>query len=159
MPLIDEELGNIAVHCWDLTWNDKHRYLPYEIQLLRSLTNAVGAGRMRQATRELVKAYHLFSLAKNTYISAEIYPYHKLLIVADGSLEVYSGDGYQKQLVAGESVLTSTDTPVGMRTAEGTIYTELSIRRGDTINEAIKAGENFHFAKAGLYSVKATGRL
>ena len=57
MPLIDEKLGNIAVNFWDLTWNDGNRYLPYEIRLLLSLTNAVGAGRMRQATRELVKAY------------------------------------------------------------------------------------------------------
>ncbi len=57
MPLIDEKLGNIAVNFWDLTWNDKKRHLPYEMRLLLSLTNAVGAGRMRQATRELVKAY------------------------------------------------------------------------------------------------------
>ena len=57
MPLIDEKLGDIAVHFWDLTWNDENRHLPYEIRLLLSLANAVGAGRMRQATRELVKAY------------------------------------------------------------------------------------------------------
>ena len=57
LPLIDEKLGNLAVNFWDLTWNDEHRYLPYEIRLLLSLANAVGAGRMRQATRELVKAY------------------------------------------------------------------------------------------------------
>ena len=57
MPLVDEKLGNIAVNFWDLTWNDENRYLPYETRLLLSLTNAVGAGRMRQATRELVKAY------------------------------------------------------------------------------------------------------
>lgn len=57
MPMIDEKLGNIAVEFWDLTWNDNKRYLPYEIRLLLSLTNAVGAGRMRQATREIVKAY------------------------------------------------------------------------------------------------------
>lgn len=56
-PMIDEELGNVAVNFWDLTWNTKKRYLPYETRLLLSLTNAVGAGRMRQATRELVKAY------------------------------------------------------------------------------------------------------
>ena len=56
-PVIDENLGNIAVSFWDLTWNDQKRYLPYETRLLLSLTNAVGAGRMRQATRELVKAY------------------------------------------------------------------------------------------------------
>ena len=57
MPMIDEKLGSIAVNFWDLTWNDEHRYLPYEMRLLLSLANAVGAGRMRQATRELVKAY------------------------------------------------------------------------------------------------------
>ena len=57
MPLIDEELGKFAVQFWDVTWNDRKRHLPYEIRLLLSLTNAVGAGRMRQATRELVKAY------------------------------------------------------------------------------------------------------
>ena len=57
MPLIDEGLGKVAVQFWDLTWNDEKRHLPYEMRLLLSLTNAVGAGRMRQATRELVKAY------------------------------------------------------------------------------------------------------
>ena len=88
-----------------------------------------------------------FSLAKNTDISAEIYPYHKLLIVADGSLEVYGTDYYQKKLTAGETVLTPTDTPIGMKTTEGTIYTELSIRRNDTMNEAIRAGEVFRLAE------------
>ncbi len=57
MPLIDDKLGSIAVNFWDLTWSDSNRHLSYEIRLLLSLTNAVGAGRMRQATRELVKAY------------------------------------------------------------------------------------------------------
>ena len=57
MPLIDEGLGKVAVEFWDLTWNDSKRHLPYEMRLLLSLTNAVGAGRMRQATRELVKTY------------------------------------------------------------------------------------------------------
>ncbi len=57
MPLIDEDLGKVAVEFWDLTWNDNRRHLPYEMRLLLSLTNAVGAGRMRQATRELVKSY------------------------------------------------------------------------------------------------------
>ena len=56
-PMIDNDLADIAVNFWDLTWNDSKRHLPYEMRLLLSLTNAVGAGRMRQATRELVKAY------------------------------------------------------------------------------------------------------
>lgn len=56
-PMIDEKLGEIAADFWSLTWNDEKRALPYDIRLLLSLTNAVGAGRMRQASRELVKAY------------------------------------------------------------------------------------------------------
>ena len=63
-----------------------------------------------------------FSLARNTDISAEIYPYHKLIIVADGSLDVYGTDDYQKRLARGEAVLTPTDTPVGMRTMGGAVY-------------------------------------
>lgn len=57
MALIDDDLAQTAVNFWDLTWNDSRRHLPYETRLLLSLANAVGAGRMRQATRELVKAY------------------------------------------------------------------------------------------------------
>lgn len=56
-PMIDEELGEITANFWNLTWNDEKRTLPYETRLLLSLTNAVGAGRMRQASRELIKAY------------------------------------------------------------------------------------------------------
>lgn len=56
-PTIDEELGRIAADFWSLTWQSGKRTLPYETRLLLSLANAVGAGRMRQATRELVKAY------------------------------------------------------------------------------------------------------
>ena len=88
-----------------------------------------------------------FSLAKNTDISAEIYPYHKLIIVADGSLDVYGTDGYQRRLAEGEAVLTPTDTPIGMRTADGAVYTEISIRRDDTMNDSIKAGEVFKLAE------------
>ena len=39
-----------------------------------------------------------YSLARNTDISAEIYPYHKLLIIADGQAEVYTADGEKKEL-------------------------------------------------------------
>lgn len=56
-PMIDEGLGRIAADFWQATWQSEKRTLPYEMRLLLSLTNAVGAGRMRQAVRELVKAY------------------------------------------------------------------------------------------------------
>lgn len=56
-PMIDEKLGKIAVDFWETTWQSPRRTLPYKTRLLLSLANAVGAGRMRQASRELVKAY------------------------------------------------------------------------------------------------------
>ncbi|MCR5346154.1 MAG: hypothetical protein K6E38_00080 [Fretibacterium sp.] len=93
-----------------------------------------------------------FSLAKNTDISAEIYPYHKLLIVADGSLEVYGTDGDQRRLAARDVVLTPVDTPTGIRTAEGSVYTEISIRRNDTMNDAIRTGEVFRLAELVPYA-------
>ena len=88
-----------------------------------------------------------FSLAKNTDISAEIYPYHKFLVVNDGSMEIYGTDGFLKELKTGDSILTLIDTPTGMRTSAGAVYTEISIRRKDTMNEAVKAGEVFRLAE------------
>ena len=93
-----------------------------------------------------------FSLAKNTDISAEIFPYHKLLVVAEGGLEVYGANGYRKVLHTRDSVLTSMDTPVGMKSDTGAVYTEIEIRRNDIVNEAIKAGEVFRLAELVPYA-------
>lgn len=87
-----------------------------------------------------------FSLAANTDISAEIHPYHKLLIVADGSLEVYGNPEVQKTLQAGDSILTPADAPIGIRSSTEAVYTEIAIRRNDIMNEAVKAGEVFRLA-------------
>lgn len=84
-----------------------------------------------------------FSLAKNTDISAEIYPYHKLIIVAEGNLNVYGKDGFSKNLQVGDSILTLMNTPIGMRTEEGSVYTEVSVRKESMMNKAIKEGEVF----------------
>ena len=86
-----------------------------------------------------------FSLAQNTDISAEIYSYHKLILLHEGSLEVYT-DKEVFSLEKGDCILTPTDTPVGMRTDAKAIYTEISIRR-HTMNNAIQAGEVFKLAE------------
>jgi len=88
-----------------------------------------------------------FSMAPNTDISAEIFPYHKLIIVSEGSLEVYGTNGYQRSLNAKEGILTRTDTPIGIQTAKGTVYTEISVQKEDNMNNAIKAGEVFKLAE------------
>lgn len=88
-----------------------------------------------------------FSLVRNTDISAEIYPYNKLIVMAAGSMDVYGADGYERGLAVGDGMITPTNTPVGMRTTDTAIYTEVSIGRNDTMNEAIKAGEVFKLAE------------
>jgi len=86
-----------------------------------------------------------FSLAQDTDISAEIYGYHKLLILHESSMEVYT-DKQVWTLNEGEAILTPTEIPVGMRTDTKAIYTEISIRR-DTMNNAVKTGEVFKLAE------------
>lgn len=88
-----------------------------------------------------------YSLAGNTDISAEIYPYHKLIIIAEGQAEVYTADGEKRALRKGDGILAPTNIPVGIRTEESAIYTEIAIRREDAMNEAIKAGEVFKLAE------------
>ena len=88
-----------------------------------------------------------FSLAPQTDISAEIYPYRKFLIVEWGTLEVYTSGGEDRRLKEGECLITPTDIPVGMRTENGTVYTEITIRRTDKMNRAVKTGEIFKLAE------------
>jgi alkylhydroperoxidase/carboxymuconolactone decarboxylase family protein YurZ len=54
---IDDALADIVVNFWNLTWGKEASAIDQKTKLLLSLANGVGAGRLRQATRELVKAY------------------------------------------------------------------------------------------------------
>ncbi|MCL0065758.1 DUF2249 domain-containing protein [Dehalococcoidia bacterium] len=54
---IDPKLANVVVSFWELIWGQEEPAIDMKTRLLLSLANGVGAGRMRQATRELVKAY------------------------------------------------------------------------------------------------------
>lgn len=87
-----------------------------------------------------------FSLAKNTDISSEIHPYAMLLIMASGSLEVYGESKISKRLSKDECILLQPDALAGMRTDGGAVYTQITFRRNDIMNEAIKAGEVFKLA-------------
>ncbi len=84
-----------------------------------------------------------FSLAKDTDISAEIYPYHKFIFVLDGSIEVYGRSGFNKLVKTNESIITLINTPMGVRTNTNSIYIEISIRKEDFMNSVIKPGEIF----------------
>ncbi len=56
---IDNSLADIVVNFWNLTWGKEEPAIDQKTKLLLSLSNGVGAGRLRQATRELVKAYSI----------------------------------------------------------------------------------------------------
>jgi len=77
----------------------------------------------------------IFSMAEDTDISAEIFPYHKLVVVSEGRVTVYKSDGSEKILEVGDGIVTEVDTPVGFKT------------RKDIMNKAIKAGQVFKFAE------------
>ena len=51
-----------------------------------------------------------FSLARNTDISAEIYPYYKMIYVLKGQLEVYGNNGYTKVVKEKESFIWRFDS-------------------------------------------------
>jgi len=53
----DSQLSNIIGNFWKLVWGKDNPAIDQKTKYLLSLSNAVGGGRYRQATRELVKAY------------------------------------------------------------------------------------------------------
>ncbi len=54
----DKTLGKIVSQFWQLVWKKEDPAIDMKTLYLLSLANGVGAGRTRQATRELVKAYY-----------------------------------------------------------------------------------------------------
>lgn len=56
---VKPKLANVVVNFWDLIWGQENPAVEMKTMLLLSLANGVGAGRMRQATRELIKAYSI----------------------------------------------------------------------------------------------------
>lgn len=53
----DDDLAVIVGTFWQMIWAQKKPAIDQKTRYLLSLSNAVGARRFRQATRELVKAY------------------------------------------------------------------------------------------------------
>ncbi len=56
---ISPELAGNVVNFWNYIWGKENPAIDMKTRLLLSLANGVGAGRMRQAVREFIKAYSL----------------------------------------------------------------------------------------------------
>ena len=89
------------------------------------------------------KSFSVFSMAGGTSISAEIYTYHKLLTVYSGSMDVFTSDGTTRRVNAGESLISPTNVPVGMKTDTGCVYTETGFPKETTMNQILRAGDVF----------------
>ena len=76
-----------------------------------------------------------YSLAAGTDISAEIYFSPKLLIVAEGTLEVGLPGSQTRTLHALDALVTPADVPVGMRTDTSAVYLEINIGRNQSMNQ------------------------
>ena len=88
-----------------------------------------------------------YSLAAGTDISAEIYFSPKLLIVAEGTLEVGLPGSQTRTLHALNALVTPADVPVGMRTDTSAVYLEINIGRNQSMNQAVKIGEVFRLGE------------
>lgn len=56
---VDKTIADLTVNFWDNIWNKPKPAIELKTKFLLSLSNAVGSGRIKQATRELIKAYYL----------------------------------------------------------------------------------------------------
>ncbi|NLS44735.1 MAG: DUF2249 domain-containing protein [Firmicutes bacterium] len=57
--VIDDILAGTVVDFWEQIWGNEKSAIDLKTKLLLSMSNAIGASRFRQATRELIKAYSL----------------------------------------------------------------------------------------------------
>ncbi len=87
-----------------------------------------------------------FTMAEDTDISAESYPYHKIILPARGDLVMYCM-GHEWILHQGEGFITPIDLPVGIRTQTGGVFTEIRLMEGVSVNKAITDGEIFRLSE------------
>ncbi len=83
-----------------------------------------------------------FSLASETDISAEIFPYHKFIYLLKGRLKIVE-NGIEYNLNECESYLGKINSKLGFEAIEDSIYVELEIKGEDYMNKKINAGEVF----------------
>ncbi|HKM39386.1 MAG TPA: DUF2249 domain-containing protein [bacterium] len=57
--VIDDVFAGTVVDLWEMVWGEEEPAIDQKTKLLLSMSNAIGASRFRQATRELIKAYSL----------------------------------------------------------------------------------------------------
>lgn len=90
---------------------------------------------------------YYFSLARQTDISPELYEHCKLILLLDGNIDVYTSFCREKwKLQSDQCLITPSGMTMGIRSETGAVYAEMSIRREEYMNSAIRLGEVFTLA-------------
>lgn len=84
-----------------------------------------------------------FSLAAGTDISAETYSAPKVWLIASGSGVAFTVDGREWQLKAGGAFTIVTGVPIGVKSADGLVYTEIEFGKETAMNKILEAGKVF----------------
>ena len=83
-----------------------------------------------------------FSLGKDTSISQECYDATAVYIGAKGDATFLIGENADKKnFTEGDCLIVPGGTLCGMETVTGTVYTEMIIKKENTMNNIIKSGE------------------
>ena len=84
-----------------------------------------------------------FSLAAGTDISAETYSTPKVWLVASGAGVAFTSDGREWPLKAGDAFTIVTGVPIGVKSADGLVYTEIEFGKETKMNKILEAGKAF----------------
>ena len=84
----------------------------------------------------------VFSIAAGTNISPESYDYPKIWKIEEGSAEVLYLTAETQALRTGDIFIVPQNTPVGIRSKTGCIYSEILLNKECTMNALIKRGKS-----------------
>lgn len=112
----------------------------FTIEQLRPIKDGMTIS--RDAKMGTATGVTFFSLGKDTSISQEYYDATAVYIGAKGDATFLIGENADKKnFTEGDCLIVPGGTLCGMETVTGTVYTEMIIKRENTMNNIIKSGE------------------
>ena len=112
----------------------------FTIEQLRPIKDGMTIS--RDAKMGTATGVTFFSLGKGTSISQEYYDSTAVYIGAKGDATFLIGENADKKnFTEGDCLIVPGGTLCGMKTATGTVYTEMIIKKENTMNNIIKSGE------------------
>lgn len=112
----------------------------FTIEQLRPIKDGMTIS--RDAKMGTATGVTFFSLGKDTSISQKCYDATAVYIGAKGDATFLIGENADKKnFTEGDCLIVPGGTLCGMETATGTVYTEMIIKKENTMNNIIKSGE------------------